>query len=97
MTSIIETITTAEDKLLETLSGAQQPIVSAVTKAVDAIEDYLPENRPSVPVTKFVNTQLAFGKKGLQVRQDLDKAVVKALAPVFNDKPVARKATVKAA
>ncbi|MDX6232470.1 MAG: hypothetical protein QOH68_1454 [Nocardioidaceae bacterium] len=93
MTSLIDTITTYEDQLLETLSSAQAPAVEYVSKAVDAIEEYLPESRPALPVAELVDSQFKFAKKALDTQHKFVKAIVGALAPVFNDKPVAKKAT----
>jgi hypothetical protein len=93
MTDLIATITSYEDQILETLSSAQAPAVEYVSKAVDAIEEYLPESRPSLPISKLVDSQYKFAKKALDTQHDFVKAIVGALAPVFNDKPVAKKAT----
>jgi hypothetical protein len=98
--NLIETITTYEDQILETLSSVREPAVEYVTKAVEAIEEYLPESRPALPVAELVDSQFKFAKKALDTQHGFVKALVGALAPVFNDKPVAKKAakpTVKAA
>ena len=93
MTSLIETITSYEDQILETVSSAQAPAVEYVAKAVEAIEEYLPENRPALPIAELVDSQFKFAKKALDTQHSFVKAIVGALAPVFNDKPAAKKAT----
>ena len=47
--SLTDTLTTAEDRLLEAIEKIQEPAVGAVRKVAETVDGILPDNRPSVP------------------------------------------------
>jgi hypothetical protein len=99
MTSpLTTTITGLEDKILETITSAQQPVVEYVKKAVDLVEDKLPENLPELPfasklaenvptASEIVDTQFAFAKRLLDAQYDFTKAILGAAAPLLREQP----------
>jgi len=108
MPTILDTVTQAEDKVLETIGSVQEPVVEYVKKAVDYVNGVLPEDRPTLPfadqlpsAAEIVDTQFAFATKLLKAQHDFAKAIVEATAPLTGRpaaKPrVAKKAPVAAA
>ncbi len=88
MTPLMDTITSYEDQILETITSAQKPAVEYVKKAVDFVEGYLPEDRPSLPfadqlptAAEIVDSQFAFAKRLLDAQHKFAKAIVNAVAP----------------
>jgi hypothetical protein len=106
MTTVLDTVTDVEDKVVEAVASAQEPVVDAVKKLADYVAGILPEDRPSLPfadqlptASEVVETQFAFAKKMLDVQYKFAKALVEAAAPVVPATPVSkpRVATKKAA
>jgi hypothetical protein len=100
----MDTITSYEDQILETITAGQEPVVEYVKKAVELVEGYLPEDRPSLPfadqlpsAAEIVDTQFAFAKRLLDAQHDFAKAIVNAVAPAAPAKKVVKSAPKAAA
>lgn len=87
-TETIERLTEAQDKVIETIESFQQPVVDAVRKAVDLVEDRVPDF-PTEKVTaklptarELVDNQFAFASRLLETTHQLAVAVLDAAEPV---------------
>lgn len=103
MPTILETVTEYEDKALELLTQLQAQVLEVVKKAVDALDDRLPE-LPEVPyldqlptLSQVVDTQFAFSKKLLANNEKFAKNLVKTVKPLTRDAAPAKPAATKAA
>lgn len=86
--SILDTVTEAETKVVETVRGLQDPVVDYVSKGVDMAEGRLPKftypeglPRPS----EVIDSQYEFVTSLLAAQHDLMKAVVASLAPLADE------------
>jgi hypothetical protein len=85
MATILDTVVSYEDQLIELVKSAQSPVVEYVAKGVDLVDDRLPEvtypaNLPT-PI-EVVETQVAFAKKLIDANTALVTAVLETVAPV---------------
>jgi hypothetical protein len=84
----LDRLTQTQDKVIETVESFQQPVVEAVRKAVDLVEDRLPE-LPTERLTaqlptarEVVDNQFAFAARLLEATHQLTLAVLDAVEPV---------------
>lgn len=85
MTTILDTVVSYEDQLVDLVKKAKSPVVEYVAKGVELVEDRLPEvTYPSALPTPFevVDTQVAFAKKLIDANTALVTAVLETVAPV---------------
>ncbi|HEX8802818.1 MAG TPA: hypothetical protein VF743_01455 [Acidimicrobiales bacterium] len=85
MSSILDTVTEAETRVVETVRNLRGPVVEYVRKGVAFADSRLPEvtypeTLPSP--TAVVDSQYDFLKSLLDAQHDLVKAVVEAVAPL---------------
>jgi hypothetical protein len=85
MTTILDTVVSYEDQLVDLVKKAKAPVVEYVAKGVELVEDRLPEvSYPAglpTPI-EVVETQVAFAKKLLDANTALVTAVLETVAPV---------------
>lgn len=84
----IDRLTEAQDKVIETVESFQQPVVDAVRKAVELVEERVPE-LPTDTVTEslpaardLVDNQFAFAARLLETSRQFTLAVIDAVEPV---------------
>lgn len=98
MTTILDTVVSYEDQLIDLVKKAQAPVVDYVAKGVELIGDRLPEVTypKSLPTPiEVVETQVAFAKKLIDANTAIVTSVLETVAPIAGfAKP---KKTVKAA
>jgi hypothetical protein len=85
MTTILDTVVSYEDQLVDFVKKAQSPVVEYVAKGVELVEDRLPEVTypASLPTPiEVVETQVAFAKKLIDANTALVTAVLETVAPV---------------
>jgi hypothetical protein len=105
MPTVIETVNDIEDRVVETLESAQEPVIDAVRRLADYVAGVLPEDRPSLPYidqlptpTELVESQFAFAQRLLDLQHQFAKAVLDAASPMMSAKPVTKaKSTAKKA
>ncbi len=93
MSTIMETVTDYEDKVLELIVKVQDEVLGYVKQAVELIDDRLPEvDLPEFAVLEqiptleeVVTTQFAFSKKLLTSQEKFAKSVVKTVKPLTRD------------
>ena len=99
MSTILSTVESYEDKVLELVKNAKAPVVEYVGKGVELVGDRslsYPEALPS-PI-EVVKSQTAFVKKLIDANTAIVTAVLETLAPVVGYKSTkATKPAVKAA
>ena len=104
MSTILETITSTEDQVLDYLKAAQERVLDVVKRGVEVADRYLPEDRPALsflaeapkPI-EVVDSQYAFAKKVLDNQRDFAKAIVHAVSPLLPAELVAKKPVRKTA
>jgi|SRR5581483_1579790 len=101
MATITETITAAQDQVLDVLKKVQEPTVEAVRTVVEKIDEYLPADRPAVPFAEnlpqpaeLVELSFSFAQKLLDNQHEFAKSLVDAFAPLVPEAPKAKKAPV---
>ena len=85
MSTILDTVVSYEDQLVDLVKKAQSPVVEYVAKGVELVGDRLPEvTYPTALPTpiEVVETQVAFAKKLLDANTALVTAVLETVAPV---------------
>ena len=94
MSTITDTLTTAQDQVLEVIEQIQEPAVEALRAVVDAVESRLPEDRPAVPyadalpnAAEIVEFTFSFGQKVLDNQHELAKAILDAVSPLLPEAP----------
>lgn len=99
MSTILDTVVSYEDQILDLVKKAQAPVVEYVAKGVELVDGRLPEvTYPEALANPFqiVETQTAFAKKLLDANAAIITAVLETVAPLAGlQKPAKR--TVKAA
>ncbi|HEY2813593.1 MAG TPA: hypothetical protein VGJ03_09035 [Acidimicrobiales bacterium] len=97
MTTITDTLTAAQDQILDAIEKVQEPTVDAITSVVEAVEGVLPDDRPTVPFAdqlpdpkELVELSFAFAQKVLDNQHEFVKAIVAAVSPLL---PAAPKVT----
>jgi hypothetical protein len=107
---VIERLTEIQDKVVDTVVSFQDPVVDTVRKAVDTVEERIPEFPTDKVAAKLptarelVDNQFDFANRMLKVSHDFVIAVLDAVEPVTDKvakpaKPVSttKKAAEKAA
>ncbi|MEJ5253950.1 MAG: hypothetical protein WHS89_01250 [Acidimicrobiales bacterium] len=86
--TVIDRLTEIQDKVVESVSSFQEPVVETVRKAVDTVEERIPE-LPTEKLTEklptareLVDNQFEFASRMLQVSRDFVVAILEALEPV---------------
>ena len=101
MSTILDTVVSYEDQIVDFVKQAKKPVVEYVSKGVDFVEGRLPEvSYPSVLPTpiEVVESQATFAKKLIDANTALVTAVLKTIAPVIGTQgPSVKAATTKAA
>jgi hypothetical protein len=85
MSTILTTIEGYEDKVLDLVKSAKDPIVEYVAKGVDLVDDRLPEvTYPEFLPTpiEVVESQVKFTKKLIDANTAIVTAVLETVAPV---------------
>ncbi len=90
MSTITDTVTAAQDQVLDAIEKIQEPAVEAVRTVFETVEGVLPESRPNVPFAGYVpdpkelvELSFAFAQKVLDNQHDFAKAILKAVTPVL--------------
>ena len=89
MSTILDTVVSYEDQVVDYVKQAKKPVVEYVAKGVALIEDRIPSFTypTSIPTpTEVVETQAAFAKKLIDANTALVTAVLKTVAPVMGIK-----------
>jgi hypothetical protein len=85
MSTILDTVVSYEDQLVDLVKKAQAPVVEYVAKGVELVGDRLPEvtypKGLATPI-EVVQSQAAFAKKLLDANTALVTAVLETVAPV---------------
>jgi hypothetical protein len=100
MSTILDTVVSYEDQIVDFVKQAKKPVVEYVGKGVSFVEGRLPEVTypTSLPTPiEVVDSQVAFAKKLIDANAALVTAVLKTVAPVIGTQAPAVKAAVKAA
>ena len=101
MSTILDTVVSYEDQIIDFVKQAKKPVVEYVSKGVDLVEGRLPEvSYPSVLPTpiEVVESQATFAKKLIDANTALVTAVLKTIAPVIGTQgPSVKAAATKAA
>lgn len=84
----VERLSKVQDQFLEKVASFQDPVVDAVRKGVDLVEERIPDF-PTESVTaklptarELVENQYAFASRLLELSRDFSLAVIGALEPV---------------
>jgi len=101
MSTILDSVVSYEDQIVDFVKQAKKPVVEYVSKGVDLVEGRLPEvSYPSVLPTpiEVVESQATFAKKLIDANTALVTAVLKTIAPVIGTQgPSVKAAATKAA
>lgn len=85
MSTILDTVVSYEDQLVDLVKKAQAPVVEYVAKGVELVGDRLPDvtypKGLATPI-EVVQSQAAFAKKLLDANTALVTAVLETVAPV---------------
>jgi hypothetical protein len=98
MSTILDTVVTYEDKLIDFVKSSKDPVQDTVAKGVALVGDRLPEfTYPSTLATplQVVESQVAFAKKLIDANAAVVTAVIKTVNPLLGIPAKAK--TVKAA
>jgi hypothetical protein len=85
MPKVLDTIVDYENKFVEFVKDAEEPVTDTVRKFVDFADERLPEvTYPSQLATplEVLDTQVTFARKLLEANAQLAKSVLIAVAPV---------------
>ena len=83
--TILDTVVSYEDQLVDLVKKAQAPVVDYVAKGVELVGDRLPEvTYPTALPTpiEVVESQVAFAKKLIDANTAIVTAVLETVAPV---------------
>jgi hypothetical protein len=83
--TILDTVVSYEDQLVDLVKKAQAPVVDYVAKGVELVGDRIPEvTYPSSLPTpiEVVETQVAFAKKLIDANSALVTSVLETVAPI---------------
>jgi hypothetical protein len=100
MSTILDTVVSYEDQIVDFVKQAQKPVVEYVAKGVALVEGRLPEvTYPTILPTplEVVESQSKFAKKLIDANTALATAVLKTVAPVIGTQAPVVKAATKAA
>ncbi|WP_208029061.1 hypothetical protein [Rhabdothermincola sediminis] len=88
MSTVIERLTELQDKVVESVTSFQEPVVETVRKAVDTVDERIPE-LPTDAITEklptareLVDNQFEFASRMLKVSHDFVLAILEAIEPV---------------
>jgi hypothetical protein len=96
MSTILDTVVSYEDQLIDLVKRAQAPVVDYVAKGVEIVGDRLPAvTYPATLPTpiEVVESQVAFAKKLLDANSALVTSVLETVAPVAGYAKPAKKTT----
>ena len=97
MSTILDTVVSYEDQIIDFVKSAKTPVVTYVAKGVELIGDRLPKatypKGLATPI-EVVESQVAFAKKLIDANTAIVTAVLETVAPVAG---FSKKAKVKAA
>ncbi|MDP1819506.1 MAG: hypothetical protein Q8K58_06370 [Acidimicrobiales bacterium] len=85
MSSILDTVVSYEDQIVDFVKQAKKPVVEYVAKGVELVEGRLPDVTypASLPTpTQVVETQATFAKKMIDVNTNLVTAVLDTVGPL---------------
>jgi hypothetical protein len=85
MTTILDTVVTYEDQLVDLVKKAQAPVVEYVAKGVELVGARLPEvTYPKTLPTpiEVVESQVAFAKKLIDANTAIVTSVLETVAPI---------------
>lgn len=94
MTTILDTVVTYEDQLIDLVKKAQAPVVTYVAKGVELVGARLPEvTYPAALPTpiEVVESQVAFAKKLIDANTAIVTSVLETVAPLAGFAPPAKK------
>ena len=100
MSTVLDTVVSYEDQIVDFVKQAKKPVTQYVAKGVGFVEGRLPEvSYPtSLPTPiEVVESQAAFAKKLIDANTALVTAVLKTIAPVIGTEGKVVKAATKAA
>jgi len=90
MSTITDTLTTAQDQVFDAVEKIQEPVVDAVRTIVETVEGILPDNRPTLPFadvipepTELVELYYGFAQKVLDNQHEYAKAILDAFSPLL--------------
>ena len=86
MSTILDTVVTYEDKLVDLVASAKGPVQETVAKGVALVGDRLPEiTYPSSMATplEVVNSQVKFAKKLIDANAAIATAVIETVNPLL--------------
>jgi hypothetical protein len=85
MSTILDTVVSYEDQLIDLVKKAQAPVVEYVAKGVELVGDRLPDvtypKGLATPI-EVVESQVAFAKKLIDANTAIVTAVLETVAPV---------------
>ena len=99
MSTILDTVVSYEDQIIDFVKQAKKPVVEYVGKGVSLVEGRLPAPHVRRGLRlEVVETQAAFAKKLIDANVALATAVLKTVAPVIGTQgPAVKAAATKAA
>jgi hypothetical protein len=87
MSTITDTLTTAEDQILDAIEKIQEPVVDAVRTVAETVEGILPDDRPTAPFgdvlpepKEVVEFYFDFAQKVLDNQHEFAKAILDAVS-----------------
>ncbi len=86
MSTVLDTVVTYEDKLIDFVKSAKSPVTDTVAKGVAFLGDRAPEfTYPSTLATplEVVESQVAFAKKLIDANAAIVTAVIKTVNPLI--------------
>ena len=100
MSTILDTVVTYEDKLVDLVKSAKAPVQDTVAKGVALVGDRLPEiTYPTTIATplEVVESQVAFAKKLIDANTAIVTAVIETVNPLIGIKKKAKSVKTAAA
>ncbi len=98
-TTVMNTLTDTQEKLLDALVSAEEPVVTYVRKAVDAVEASVPElptrdlGEKLPTIKQFVDNQFVFASKVLESQHKFVNQLLDVTKPVTEKVVVQKPAT----
>lgn len=100
MATILDTVVSYEDQLIDLVKKAQAPVVDYVAKGVELVGTRLPQvtypKGLATPI-EVVESQVAFAKKLIDVNTAIVTSVLATVAPIAGYSAPAKKAAAKTA
>ncbi|MEY2437632.1 MAG: hypothetical protein QOF97_2468 [Acidimicrobiaceae bacterium] len=66
---IVETVTNVQDQVLETTKTVQDQVIEYVRKAVERLDEVLPEDRPAVPFADSIPAPAELVERGFGIAE----------------------------